>query len=415
MSDRRIRVMLLLPSLHGGGAERVAVQLINRMDPQRFDVKMGLLRRAGPYLQEVDPERVVSSPVGADLLDFDRGNRLIYKPGAMAIGGALVPGNIVAMMRGFSPDVVMSFRKGMSIATMAATSFYGRRRVAWVAREGNNTMAVIDEELDNKFARAAIRRLTRTCYASADRLLTISEHLGAALVHTLGIPQQNVTTIFNPIDTDRVRQLSVQSAEVPDRPFLLGVGRLDKQKGFDTAIRAFSRSRAATTHKLVIVGRGPERSALESLAEQLRVGGQVQFTGWCDNPWSFMARAEAFLLPSRWEGFGNVVAEAMACGTPPLVSDCDFGPREIVEHDVSGVVLPVDDVAAWAQAIDALVIDRNRRRRLAAGATGRSSAFDVKTIVAAYEDLFAGVAARVIRRRGVGEPRNSPEAVRPVA
>lgn len=393
--DDRLRVMLLLPSLNGGGAERLAVHLMNRMDPGTFNVRMGLLRRAGPYLRQVDPDRVDASPFGGDRLDFDKGNRKIYRPGAMLAGSLLVPWSIRAMLKAFRPQVVMSFRKGMSIGVMFGTRFYGRRRVAWIAREGNNTLAVINEELDNRFARALVRRLTRHCYASADALLTISHDLRDMMVRNLRIPEPQVKTIYNAVDLERVRRLAAEDAPVPPGdPLIAAVGRLEPQKGMDVLVRAFAASRARASYRLLLVGQGPEEAALKTLAAELGVGDRLVMPGWVDNPFAWLARSAIFALPSRWEGFGNVVIEAMACGLPAIVSDCDFGPREIVQQGACGIVTPVGDVPSLAAAIDRVAGDPELRGRLVETGRARAVAFDVPTIVGQYQDLFAAVAGQ---------------------
>jgi glycosyltransferase involved in cell wall biosynthesis len=103
---------------------------------------------------------------------------------------------------------------------------------------------------------------------------------------------------------------------------------------------------------------------------------------------SYFARAAAFVCPSRWEGFGNVIVEAMACGAPVVTTDCDFGPREIVEHGDSGLLVKVDDVDALGKAIAAVLDDPHLASRLAEGARRRARDFDVSRMTHAYEQLF---------------------------
>ncbi|MEM9189172.1 MAG: glycosyltransferase [Myxococcota bacterium] len=392
--QERLRVMLLLPSLHGGGAERVAVNILNHADRERFDIRIGLLRRSGPYLDDVDRSRVDASFIGERFLDFDQGDAKVYRPASLALRVALTPVNAIAMMRRFRPDVVMSFRKGMSIVAWGAMLLYGPGRPRWIAREGNNTLAVIDAELDGRAARAAVRRLTGRCYRSADRLLTISYEMADALKRDLPLRPDRVRTIHNAVDIAAVQEKSRETVDVPEGRYLVSVGRLEYQKGYDALVRAFAKSDARESHRLVIVGRGSEEGALRSLAKELAVEDRLVLPGWASNPWAYLAHAEAFVLSSRWEGFGNVVIESLACGLPTLVTDCDFGPKEIVQHDESGIVFPTDYVDAMAAAISRVATDEGLRKRLGAAGVERAQDFDVPVIVRRYEDLFLEAAGR---------------------
>ena len=114
----------------------------------------------------------------------------------------------------------------------------------------------------------------------------------------------------------------------------------------------------------------------------------MRFPGFQANPWAWFARARLFVLASRWEGFGNVVAEALACGVPTLVTDCDFGPREQVVHGVSGWVTRSGDPGTLTQALDTMLGDPILAARLAAGGKARARAFDLPAIATAYTDLF---------------------------
>ena len=103
---------------------------------------------------------------------------------------------------------------------------------------------------------------------------------------------------------------------------------------------------------LVILGEGPERANLERLSRECGIEGRGQLPGFVANPWAYFARARVFVSACRWEGFGNVIVEAMACGAPVVATDCDFGPREIVRHGESGLLMPVENVAARQRSGD---------------------------------------------------------------
>jgi glycosyltransferase involved in cell wall biosynthesis len=391
----RIRVLLLLPSLHGGGAERVAMLLMKHVDPARFDLRMGLLRKSGPYVATLDESRLDVARIGERFMDFDRGNAAVYRPASLLPAIVLTPVNVLAMLRRFRPEVVLSFRKGMNVIALGAVLLYGRSKLRWIAREGNNTLAVIDDELQSPLARRVVKEFTARVYGAADRLLTICHAMEADLARELQLDRARLRTIYNAVDIAEVEQLAA-APPLPELaltdPYLIAVGRLERQKAVDVLLEAFARSRHRTTHRLLLVGGGSHEVSLRSLAAELGIADRVVFAGWQDNPWSLMARARLFVLPSRWEGFGNVVIEALASGVPAVVSSCKYGPNEIVRDGVDGLIVPVDDVAATTTAIDRVLGDPELAARLTAAGRARARDFDVPVIVRQYEALFEGLA-----------------------
>jgi glycosyltransferase involved in cell wall biosynthesis len=384
-----VRVMLLLSSLHGGGAERVAVHLINRCDPKLIDVRMGLLRKAGPFLPQADASRIDVSPVGQDWLAFEGHNSGFYKPRKLLAGAVLAPANVASMIRLHRPHVVMSFLKGMSVLTYFVIKGLGQARPRWIAREGNNTDAVIDDELASPTGRALIKSLTRRCYRAADCFLANSHEMAKGLKTSLELDPERIRVIHNPIDVTQVRRLAGESIPWPaERRFIVTAGRLEHQKGHDILLRAFAASERARRLHLVILGSGSLERDLKAQAAQLGIGERTHFPGFSANPWAWFSKAELFVLPSRWEGFPSVAAEALACGAPALLTACDFGPREVVEHGVSGWVAPPEDPGAFAAAMDLLLEEPELRRSFAAKGKARAASFDLHLMIEAYTRLF---------------------------
>lgn len=386
---RPVRVLLLLTSLHGGGAERVAVHLLNGLDPERFDVRMGLLRRNGPYLGEVDEKRLIVAPEGEERFNFDGPNRAQYATGTLVNAIRQAPLAYRDMIAQVRPDVVMSFLKGTNLLTWLALMNLGPARPSWIAREGNNVLAVLHEEAPNRFVERMSYALTRRAYRRADAVLANSTDMAANLTRDLGLDAGRVRMINNPIDLAGIeRQAEARPAGLPNRPYLITAGRLEYQKAHEVLIQAFAQSGLARSHALVILGKGSRLPHLHRLAAQLGVGEQVRFIGFVANPYAWMASADLFVLPSRWEGFPSVAAEAMACGTALLLTDCPYGPRDIIEPGESGELVPPDDAAALAGAMAELVADPARRARMVAAGRQQVGRFALNTIVERYGRLF---------------------------
>jgi glycosyltransferase involved in cell wall biosynthesis len=394
------RVLLLLSWLNGGGAERVAVQILNTQALGAADVSMGLLRMEGPYLEEADRGRIHHRRWGERL--FPSGSdSSYYRPHRLALGAAVAPLVFRSIIRAVKPDVVMSFAKGTNLIAWRALAGMRRGRPRWIAREGNNLARATEDEASGSLARRAAMGLTRRAYRDADCVLVNSHDLGDSLAALLGLEREKVAVIHNPVDVEAVRRRAAEPlGETLAKPFLISVGRLQPQKGHDILLRAFAGSAAACGHDLVILGEGPEEDRLRQLAATLGIADRVRFVHFTANPWAWVARSGLFVLPSRWEGCPNALAESLACGTASIAADCRFGPRELLEHGQSGWLVPPEDPEALREAIDCLLRDDNLRVALAEGGRGRVERLRREAILPAYARLFEAQAAIAPARRG---------------
>ena len=165
---------------------------------------------------------------------------------------------------------------------------------------------------------------------------------------------------------------------------IMGAGRLAKQKDFATLIRAFARVRQQRPARLLILGEGEERQRLEALAGELGIRQDVSLPGYEQNPYKFMSKAALFVLSSAWEGFGNVLVEALASGARVLATDCRDGPREILEAVGQGRLVQVGDSEAMAREMLASLDEM----RVPASA-GALRAFTLDYVVDQYAALVA--------------------------
>jgi glycosyltransferase involved in cell wall biosynthesis len=168
-------------------------------------------------------------------------------------------------------------------------------------------------------------------------------------------------------------------------PIIVAAGRLHHQKGFDVLLRAFAMARAQIDCRLVILGDGPERACLSARAQASGLGYDIDMPGFCANPFALMARAGAFVLSSRWEGFPNALVEAMACGAPVIATDCPSGPREILQGGGIAPLVPVEDADALARALIAALAVRPDTTASRARAQGFSVASAARQYLDALE------------------------------
>lgn len=179
------------------------------------------------------------------------------------------------------------------------------------------------------------------------------------------------------------------------RPMLIAMGRLVYQKGFDLLLDAFARvTEEHSEWRLIILGEGPQRAALESQAARLGLDGRVTFPGQVRDPAVYLLQSDLFVLPSRFEGFPNALTEAMACGLPVIAADCPSGPRDIVRHECDGLLVPPDDVRALTEALARLMGDVGLRRRLGSHATKVVERFSMDRIMALWADALEGCVSK---------------------
>jgi glycosyltransferase involved in cell wall biosynthesis len=195
-------------------------------------------------------------------------------------------------------------------------------------------------------------------YPWADRITAVSEGVADDLAQAAGIPRERIQVIYNPVVTPEFKAKTEAPLDHPwfapgEPPVVVGAGRLTIQKDFPALIRAFARVRQARPARLLILGEGEERSALEAVVRQLGVERDVSLPGFVSNPYPYMRRAALFVLSSRWEGLPGVLIEAMYCGARLVATDCPSGPREILADGRYGQLVPVGDVAALADAVRA--------------------------------------------------------------
>ncbi len=194
-------------------------------------------------------------------------------------------------------------------------------------------------------------------YPRAHEIIAVSEGVADDLSRLLHVPRSRIEVIYNPVVTPALYEKVACRLEHPwfqsdAPPVILGVGRLDPEKDFTTLLRAFSVVRKNRNVRLMILGEGPERSLLNSLALELTISSDVEFPGFVENPFPYISRSGLLVVSSRIEGLSNVLIEALACGTPVVATDCPCGPREVLEQGRYGMLVRVGDVEALARAIE---------------------------------------------------------------
>ena len=226
-------------------------------------------------------------------------------------------------------------------------------------------------------------------YPRADALVVPSRDITSRLPETVTNRSQTVRVIYNPVVDPYMLKRADEPLEHPwfqadQPPIILGVGRLTRQKDFETLFRAFAIVRERIRSRLVILGEGEKRSELETLARQLNISNALSMPGFVKNPWKYMSKSAVFVLSSKWEGPGHALIEALATAVPVVSTDCPYGPRETLLDGKCGILVPVADCQAMAEAILDLLCNPDKAKQLAAEGYKHIGRFRADRVVEEY-------------------------------
>ncbi|MEF8792419.1 glycosyltransferase [Thiohalorhabdus sp.] len=327
------RIAVFFATSGRSGVDRLLRNLVPALAERGVAVDLLRVRGHGP---ELDPV-----PEGVRVVDLGAGHAATALPA------------LVRYLRRVRPDVLFSGKDRINRIAYLARRLAGVP-VRQVFRYGTMPSVALSKRrfLERLIQGWSLPRL----YRRADRVLVPSEGVRRDLVGAFGVPGERVRTVASPVVA---AELFDQSRPRPDHPWfrpgeppvVLGVGELSTRKDFATLVRAFARLRADRQARLVLVGQGGEWTALEALARELGVAGDVDLVGFRSNPYDYMGHASVLALSSRWEGLGFVLVEAMALGTPVAATDCPSGPRELLDDGRLGPLVAVGD---WRGLGDAL-------------------------------------------------------------
>lgn len=316
-----------------GGVERMINNLITGMLERGCRVDVLVLKREGQHFAAL--------PAGA---------RVVALPTRHA---ALAPPFIWRYLRRTRPHALLAAKDRASRAALRARRWNdGATRV--VIRAGNTLSRLLDER--SRGYRALRLRATRRLYPLADAIVAVSRGVADDVVATAGVAPERVHVVRNPTITPDIAERADEPTghawlDEPGPPTILGIGRLVRQKDFATLVRAFARLRLRRRARLVILGEGRERGALEALAREVDIAVDFALPGYVANPYAWLRRAALFALSSAWEGSPNALTEAMYLGRPVVATDCPSGPAEVLDGGRIAPLVPVGDDAALAQAM----------------------------------------------------------------
>lgn len=405
------KIAVLLPSLEGGGAERSMLTLVKAFVAQGRTVDLVLCKAKGAYLSEI--------PEGANMVELPPMGELRTRWNAaiankrdffallrpVLLASKIAPE--IARMRSLRqyleasrPDVVLSALPYANLLSIWATRI-AECDVPVVVSE-RIALATYCAAPSNyrKWRWRYLPELVRRAYPEASAVVSVSNYVADELTSVVGLREGSVTTIYNPVVDESLRELARQAPEhpwfAPDAPpVIIGVGRLTEQKDFPTLLRAFARVRESRVARLVILGEGRLHDQLEALAGELGVRADFDMPGFVANPYQYMARASVLALSSTYEGLPGVLIQALACACPVVSTDCPGGSAEILADGKYGALVAVGDAEAMARAILA-ELDKPTSRELL---LQRAEDFTVERAVGNYLALLDSVVEEAAERQ----------------
>lgn len=362
MTENPIRILFVVPSYSGGGAERVALTLLAGLDARHFSATLLVFDDIGP-LKNMVPDGITTITLGVSRLR-----------------DALVP--LVRSIRRIRPDIIFSTLGYVNLALLASR-FVLPRKTRIVVREANMPSLSLPNSTLPTFSKIAYRVL----YPWADTVVCTSNQMVEEMHRDFGVSLHRLWMLPNPVDEKTIRDAATPtSRKRGDGLRLVAAGRLTRQKGFDRLIGMMGELDLST--RLTILGTGPEETALRSMVEHMGISERVCFAGFCDNPWSLYAGADVFVMPSRWEGMPNALLEALACGTKVIATPQSGGVADIKSASESGAIDVVEVGNPFRDVLLALLPD------LGANGLPRASLlpeqYKLANVIAAFQDMLRG-------------------------
>lgn len=354
--------------LSGGAITNIVAALA------RGFAELGIPKLYIVYIKDA-PEQRVDFPETAELV----------KLGAKQVRWAALP--LAKFLRQVQPDIFISLGF-LNVPTILGRLVAGKIKTKLVISQQNSLFYQANVEHQGDWLIKAQLWLAHWLYARVDGLVATTDAVLKELFTELKVklPPDKTTVIPNMVDIERVAVKAQASSEHPwlkqkDRPIIISIGRLAKQKNFPLLIEAFNIVCQRQDARLIILGKGEEQKSLEAQITRLGLEDSVSLPGFTANPWSDLAKADLFALSSEEEAFGLVLVEAMACGVAIVATDAmGNGPRSILNNGDYGCLVDNYDLNAFAAALEKILVDRQWREQLIAGGTERCQIYQPRII-----------------------------------
>lgn len=354
------KIVVIIPSLIGGGAEKVMINIATHLNRELFDITLIVLNKQGVY------EDILPKDIRIIDLKSERVRYSIFK--------------MIKAINQISPNVIISTLGHLNIALLFIKLFI-KNKPKFIIREANTPSK------DMAHLKGIKKYLTRYLYSymykKSDYIIAQCKYMKEDIEKFFNIKSDKIIPIYNPLDIKVIEKLKTEFNPYDNRFInLVAVGRLSYQKGFDKLIEAFSIVKEEINNiHLTILGEGALKIELEEKAKFLDVYNHISFVDFKKNPYPYYYYADMYILSSRWEGFPNTLLEALACNVKVVATDCKSGPREILGENEYGILAKENDTENLAKCIIEYLYSKNYT-------SDRANYFDIDKIIKEYENIL---------------------------
>lgn len=376
----KIKLLVYSSYLGSGGAEKHTVRVLNELAVLNYDIRIICPNKKGDYDDHLDSS--------IDLVK--KGSSFLYKLSS-TLGRMTTYWGLKRELELFKPDILFSVQ---DIHNLIAINVFKKLR-----KKPKLILAVQNSVLDaygdqSNFVNRIILKCIKEEYQLADKIIALSKGVKDGLIQLNPQLINKTAVIYNAgLDNkmlDRFYNKEIDTVIENNKiPVLISCGRLTYQKGYPYMFEALkSLKDKGVVFKYQILGRGELEEELKKQVQELGLEDEVAFLGFKNDPFGAIAQADVFVLPSLYEGFGNVIVEAMVCGTPVISTDCPHGPNEIITSEDLGILVPVKDAKKLVDAIELLINDVEKRNLISKKAKTRALDFKVSNIAKEHDELF---------------------------
>ena len=376
-----MRIAILIPSLEKGGIERSISRISNGLLDLGWEVDL-LIDKSSLEAESYFDQRINFIKLKAG--HFDQNKNLFFS----LLKNIILFIKIRTYIKRSDTKIILA-AKNIPLGIILKLS--KRNRLKIIIREAVNPITTLQLQR-NLITRTILKWIKKLSYPYANKIIAISNGVKHSLVKDIGVDHEKITVVYNPSSDPNIIKFSKEF--VPEEfsksniPTLISIGRLVPQKDYMTLLKAFNASLNFFKSRLIIIGEGQERSLIEKYIKDNKMDNQIILLGYQSNPWKYLTNSDLFILSSKWEGFGNVIVEAMLLGIPVISSDCPSGPSEILEQGKLGDLFNVGDHARLATLIEEKLNNINQSKVKADLAQKASSRYSIKLISKQYDDVL---------------------------
>ncbi len=377
--DGVIKLLFLLPTFTFGGAERTSLNLLKGMDKNRFRIHLATSRNIYQYFERIEIEKFIAIE--------DLGLDAWFKSLKRFLSDVL---KVASLLKTEKPDLAFGMMHYPSSLLVFAKKLYNLKVKIIVSPRGPSTEYL--RHFEHKFLRKVYLKWIFGFFCRyADGIVISSAGMKKECIRDYHAIPDRVEVIPNSIDMNDIKIKAEEEIDL-DMPaefkYIATSGRLEREKNIPILLKAFSELRREEKIKLLVIGDGSERKKLERLSHELDIREDVIFVGYQNNPYKFIRRSDIFVHTCLFEGFANVIIEAMACKVPVVAVNCPYGPRDIIKHEENGFLVPMDDEKALIDVLLILADNKELRDFIAKRGFERAMDFSVKKMVDGYQSFF---------------------------